>query len=370
MAVTVDARTRHSPTAVLLISLAAGLLGCEPRGPIVLGVATSPPYVGAARMAVEDALAVGPVPGLDTVMIGESRNLASPAIEVARRLVEIEGLIAVVGHSNSAASLAAAPIYNEHEVVQIAPAASAAVYAAAGPYSLRLVPPDDRQGRFLAERVREAFPGGGRLAVVYVNDDYGRGLRAAVLAHLDAERFPVVLELPHVEEDVRDTDVAHAASVLRTARPDVLLWLARGGVLARYIRRIRDALPTVPIMGGDAVAAGRSSAAPRELWGDVRFVEYVDLEATEALRAFKDRYHQRFRRAPTGPDALTYDAVRLVIAGVRAGARTGRDLRAYFVSLGRSAPPYDGLTGPIMFDDNGDVERSYVFMSLQPRTAP
>jgi len=104
--------------------------------------------------------------------------------------------------------------------------------------------------------------------------------------------------------------------------------------------------------------------------GDVRFVEYVDLDATDALRAFRDRYHERFNREPAGPHVLTYDAVRLVIAGVRACARTGRDLHGYLVSLGRTAPPYDGLTGPIAFDDDSNVNRSYVFITLRPGRAP
>ena len=358
------AGTRRPAGAVLLSCLAVALSGCERVRPVVIGVSTSPPFVQAARMAVDDELVAGGVPGLDTVMMPESRSLAAPAIETARRLVAVAGMTAVVGHSNSAASLAAAPIYNDHEVVQITPTASAPAFSRAGRFSFRLVPYDDRQGRFLAEYVGEALPDGGRLAVVYVNDDYGRGLRAALLASLDAERFPVVVELPHVENDLRDADAAYAAGALRAARPDVVLWLARGGTLAGFLPSIRAVLPDVPIVGGDAVEAGGLQAAPRELWGDIRSVAYVDLDATEALRSFTRRFRDRFGRDPTGPDALTYDAVRLVIAGLRAGARTGPELRAYLMTLGRASPPYAGLTGPIVFDDAGDVERSYVLETM------
>lgn len=346
--------------ALLLLSCATLLSGCEPRPTVVLGVATSGPFVDAARMAVEEELAVAPLPGFDTVMIPQSRSIASPAIEAARRLAEVEGLIAVVGHSNSAASLAAAPIYNDLEVVQIAPTASAPVFSGAGPYSFRLVQSDDRQAIFLTDHLQEMLPGGGRVAVAYVNDTYGRGLRAAVVSTLDAQRFRVVAELPHLEGDVGESDAAYVADALSVARPDVVLWLARGSVLARFIGPIRTALPEVPIVGGDAVATGAVTGAPPETLGEVHFVEYVDLDATEALRAFKTRYRARFGRDPGGPEALTYDAVRLVVAGVRAGARTGPELRRYLVSLGRGSPPHAGLTGPIVFDENGDVERTYV----------
>jgi branched-chain amino acid transport system substrate-binding protein len=353
-----------SAAAILIVSFTAALVACEPHRPVVLGVVTAPPYVDAARLAVEEALAQSPLPGFDTIMIPQGQNLASPAIEAARRLVDAEGLIAVIGHSNSAASLATAPIYNERRVVQIAPTASAAVYSQAGPFSFRLVPPDDRQGRFLAKYLRTTFRGGARVAVAYVNDEYGRGLHAALRAELDTAQYPVVLELPHVEDDVADADLAYGATALRAARPEVIVWLARGGILARFITPIRAVLPRVPIVGSDAVGAGGLSNEAAAVAAGMRYVDYADLMATEELRAFSARYHARFGYDPTVASALTYDAVRLVIAGIRAGAHTGNDLRSYLTSLGGAAPPFAGVTGPIAFDANGDVGRSYVLKTL------
>jgi branched-chain amino acid transport system substrate-binding protein len=329
---------------------------------VLIGVATSPPFVEAARMAIADELALAPLPGLDTEMIPEASSLASPAIQAAQRLVQREALVAVIGHANSSASLAAAPIYGAHEVVQVAPTASAPVFSGLGPYSFRLVPSDDRQGAFLAEQLRAALPNGGSVALVYVNDDYGRGLRAALLEHIPRELFPVVLDLPHVETRIEDADVAHAVTAIRAVRPAVVLWLARGSTLARFIAPLREVLPDALILGGDA--ASELHEGSRDGWGEVSFVEYVDLEATEALRDFERRYRARFGRDPVGPDALTYDAIRLVLAGIRSGARTGPALREYLVSLGRESPPYPGLTGPIAFDDDGDVDRPYLLATV------
>lgn len=349
--------------ALLLVSLAAMGLACESPQAVVLGVSTSPPYIDAARLAIEDELAAEPVPRFDTVMIPQGQNLASPAIEAAQRLVEVEGLVAVIGHANSAASLAAAPIYNTRQVVQIAPTASAVLYSQAGPYSFRLVPPDDRQGRFLAQALREILPEGGRVALVYVNDDYGRGLRSSVLAELDAQRYRVVSELPLLEKDMADEETAYVAEALGDARPDVMVWLTRGDPLARSLGAIRARLPDVPILGGDGLGTtGDLERIPRAVMGDVQFAAYLDLDATEALRTFSLRYRERFGRDASPSDALTYDAVRLAITGIRAGARTGPDLQAHLSALGRSSPAYLGIAGPIAFDDQGGIQRPYVLM--------
>lgn len=358
------------PLVVLVAATAALQAGCRRVPPAVaLGVASSSTYVDAARLAVAQELAQGPIRGFDTVMIEEGNNRAAPAIEAAERLVAVKGIVAVVGHSNSAASLATAPIYNGHGVVQIAPTASAVAYSEAGPFSFRLVPRDDRQGRFLAGYIGEMLPRGGRLAVFYVNDDYGRGLREAVLSNLDPVRFPVVVDLPHVEEDVQAAEIAYAAEALGVARPDVVVWLARGTVLDQFIGAIRAAVPEVPILGGDATASAEGGP-PGVTGGMVRFAAYLDMDRTEALRTFGRQFRERYGRDATAADALTYDATRLLMSGIRSGARSGEDLRAFLNSLGRARLPYPGITGEIAFDDQGDIDRSYVLDTLSDRIRP
>ena len=351
----------HRPAVLVLVCLA--LLGCERAAPVVIGLSSSAAYLDAARMAIAEELQAGPIPGLDTVFVPERTNQATPAIEAARTFTAREGLVAVVGHSNSSASLAAAPIYNAQKVVQIAPTASAVSYSEAGPFSFRLVPPDDRQGAFIAQVVRDRLPSGGRLAVLYVNDDYGRGLRSAVLDHLDV-RYPVVVDLPHVETDVGEAEIAQARDAAVSQRPDILLWLGRGTVLMRFVAPLRAALPELPILGGDATGGGGAEETDPGGWGTMEYVAYVDM-SLPALQEFARRYRERFGVAADGPHALTYDATRLILRGIRAGARTGPDLRAYLLSLSHGRPAYDGLTGPVVFDDRGDVSRPYVLATMR-----
>lgn len=353
------------PRLIVAFLAAHALTSCEPS-PRVIGVSTSAPYVDAARMALADALPDGPIPGLDTVINSSGGNLAAPALEAAAELVSIPGLMAVVGHSNSAASLAAAPVYAEHEVVQLSPTASAVLYSGMGPYQFRLVPPDDRQGGFLAEEIKRLLPDRGRIALFYVNDDYGRGLREAVLDRLDGTAYDVVVDLPHMEDDITDTDVTHALKALVATAPDAILWLARGVILDRYLDDIRRILPNAPILGGDAIESG-SVDLGSERYRHVSSVSFLDLTATEALRAFTQRYEERFARRASAPDALTYDAIGLLVAGLRAGASDGAELRVYLMSLGRDRPAFEGITGPVAFDDDGNVERSYVLTRHGPR---
>jgi branched-chain amino acid transport system substrate-binding protein len=341
-----------------------GLVGCAEAPALALGVSTSATFMDAARMALSDAASAGLELHLDTVMIPEATNAATPAVVAAQRFTEHVGLVAVVGHSNSSASLAASQIYNDAGILQLAPQSSARAYSDAGPFSFRLVPPDDRQAGYLVRHLEESFPAGATVATIHVNDDYGRGLRRALDSALANGPIRQGLVIPYAEEQVTEVDIAHAAGALGAARPDAIVWLGRATSLDRYLPAIRSAVPGVPIVGVDALASAPQLNGRRGDWTGVRHVDFLDLDSDPRLRQFAERYRERFGRPATAPDALTYDAVALILTAMGEGATTGEALRFYLLSLGRARPPYQGITGPIQFDESGNVARSYVMRSV------
>jgi len=356
---------RRVPLLLLLV-----VLGCAEAPTPTIGVVSARGYVEAARMAVDDALREHPTLRIDTLYLMQSSNLAAGAVAIADQMLARPGLVGVVGHPTSGSSLAVSQLYNDARVVQLSPTASSVLYSQAGAYSYRMVPPDDAQGRFLAEVVARDHPAGARLALLYVNDDYGRGLRADVRAALDSVRHPLVLDLPHSEEGSRAAVIALAASAVRAARPDVVLFLGSSTSLRAHLVALRREIGDTPIIASDAVSSWARSGTDSLPWGGVRFVDFVDVTATEALRAFAARYTARTGLPATGPDVLTYDAVRVLLDAVHRGATTGEAVRAYLASLGRERPPFDGLSGELRFTDEGNPERSYVLVTIPSGPSP
>lgn len=310
----------------------------------------------AGRLAAES---VGPNGSpADLLVRVDGSNVAETAIQTADSMVSVEGLVAVVGHANSAASLAASQIYNRAEVVQIAPHSTAALYSQAGPFSFRMVSSDDRQGSFLAERLaRERTEA--RLAVLYVNDDYGRGLRSAFLDALADDRFQVVLQLPHAEEEIDSAGIARTVRALEAADPDLIVWLGRGSVLHRYLGSLRARLGSVSIWGSDAAGRPDPGIERSEEWNGIRYVDFAYPEDSPELQAFREVSRRELGRDPETVELLTHDAVAVVLEGIRSGARSGPELRRFLISLGRERPAYPGLSGPIHFEADGDLDRGY-----------
>lgn len=351
--------TRRAGVALLAATVAVAACADRARTPVI-GAAMGQRSLFAARLAIADANDSDETP-VDTTFLLEDTNRAEPAILAARRLASTPGMVAVLGHSNSAASLAASQIYNDAGVVQLSPSSSAAAYSGAGPYSYRLVPSDRRQARFLARYVARNWPDA-RVAVLWVNDEYGRGLAADAVATLDSLGIQPVLELPHMERDTTRGELDESLRAVAIDRPDVVLWLGRASPLISALPRLRAIIGDAPVIGADALSTTTQYPTPPGGYGDVRYVDFVDLDATPEVREFARRYDERFGLRPTGTDALTYDATRLLIAGIRAGARTGAEMRDFLDSLGRTRPPYQGVTGAIAFDSVGDVDRGYVVL--------
>ncbi len=353
--------------AAPLLALFLGAVGCEgpsPAPPPVIGAVVSGSFTDGFRFAAEERLRAG-TPTVDTIIIAEGSSRTGPALEIAAGLVETPGLIGVVGHSNSAASLATAYLYREAEVVQIAPTSTSPLFSDAGPYSFRLVPPDTVQGAYLASILGTILPAGGRLAVFYVNDEYGRWLRRAFVRNLDRNRYPLAVEFPHVETDIAAMDLEEHLELLAAAGPDLIVWLGRVNPLDPILRGLREGGDSTPILGGDALAPAREFSHRPSWWEGVWFSDFFDPLGTPELRAFTERYRARFHRDPSTGEILSYEAADLLFEALAQGARTGSEVRSWLESLGDGHPPHPGVTGPIAFGATGEVRRTFVLRRVE-----
>lgn len=188
---------RAMPTRALLV-LAGGLVlalaGCQqeagraPEGgsPIEIGfvgplTGGGAKYGEAARKAIELAGAeinqrAGVRGPAIRVVYEDSQGDPRRAVDAFRKLVSVNKVPAVIGDLFSSATLAVAPIANESEVVLLSPTSSAPGITYAGPFVFRNVASDIFEGSVMAEFARNRV-GLSRVAVLYINNAYGAGIR-------------------------------------------------------------------------------------------------------------------------------------------------------------------------------------------------
>lgn len=268
------------------------------------------------------------------------------ALRVAEELLQDPRVVAVVGPVNSGTTIAASQVFNEG-LVALSTNASNPDVARAGPWVFRISASDSANALVLA---RHALETGSRVAVVYTNEDYGRGLAESFVSAYRAGRGEV-LETDPVLRDTKDF-----APYLRRmqARGVELVFVAGGSGMAERIIRQSVAMGYRPrFMGGDGLE-GLVSAGPE--FDGVQVGLPFHPESSPAARRFREAFRAVYGREPDSYPASGYDAVRLLARAVEAVGTDREKVREYLEGVGRpgGSPPFDGVTGVVRFDANGD----------------
>jgi len=343
-----------------LMLLAGGLGGCGDRGPIRLGVALGLHEAGtmpmrlAAQLAVTEINAAGGIAGRPLSLVErDDHGSTDSAVAVAQSLYDSD-VSAVIGGAYSGVTLAAAPVFNggRRPVVQISPSASSPLLTQAGDYTFRLCPSDLAYGAALAQFASDR--GLRRAAVLYVNDEYGRGVRqtfAAEFSRLGGE----VLELdPFLA--ARPDAGPYLARIAEERRAQVIVLAANQEEGLPVLSQVRAARLGLPVIAGDGmVGAERTNPAMME----GVFVSSGYLVGSPA--AINRRFVAAYRKAnpEAGPPdqgaAASYDAVYLLARVLRETGPDRNRIRATLARVGNGAPAYEGVVGRVMFDAAGDV---------------
>jgi len=352
-----------------LPALTAGVLACASGSePIALALAGpfSEPRGVSMRLAAELAAAeinrAGGVRGrrLELVIQDDSAK-PEVAVAAARALYADRRVVAVVGHLTSAATLAAAPVYGggRRPLPVISPSASAPGVTDAGPHVFRVCPTDVAHGVALAGFAARRL-GARTAAILYQNDEYGRGIRGTFteefvrLGGRLASDDPYVPDLPSFEPYLRRLSQRGGADALLIAGT------------AASARRILPTLDTVGIrprvLGGDALT-GLETVRGAE--GVFTSTAYLPDAPSERNQAFVAAYQATYGdQTLDHRGASTYDIVYLLARAIDAVGPNRRRLLEYLAGVGTASPPFEGVTGQIAFDAQGDVPTKAVALGV------
>ena len=180
---------------ILIVPLLTTLLGPSARaqdeaGPLRIAVLFpftgdlsdfGQPFLQAAELAVNEINAAGGVNGQPIELVqGDSATSPQQAVEEARRLIELEGVSAIVGPAGSGETLPVAEsVTGPAGVLEITMSATSPALTIANDndFLFRTTISDAAQGIVMADLAREQ--GYDSACVLYVNNAYGQGLNDA-----------------------------------------------------------------------------------------------------------------------------------------------------------------------------------------------
>lgn len=314
-------------------------------------------FVGATPRAVEGDVAARILAGratppracIRTFRHRTYEEVGAPDAEIAlaQRVAAMDDVVAVVGHATSSASLAAAPVYRDAEVVQVIPAGTSRALSQFRPWALAMVPDDSTEGLAMARMAQAEFHP--RTAIVmYSRDDYGEGLRQGLDRGLAAVGVRPAAELP-VDEG---SDLATLSRAALAAGPaEVAFLLGDYRLVGDLARALHASRPGLPIVAGDAALypQGLAEHAGPALGALEVVTFHLPDGADSASAAFIAAFRGVAGRDPTPNEALTYDALMVAVAAVDSAGDSRTAVRDWLLALGGEHPAWPGVSGPVAF---------------------
>lgn len=357
-----------------LRAIVVGIAGCvaaacaASRDPIYIGVAG--PFSQsrgrsmqlAARLAAQQINDRGGIAGRPLRLVfADDSGQDSVAVRVAQTFVDRNQVVAVVGHLSSGTTLSAIGVYAgaRNPIPLISPSASSPDLSGLSPWMFRICPSDLAHGTQLARFARERL-GAVRAAVIYTNDDYGRGVGRTFRREFQRLGGTVLDDDPYLVTE--GSPEPFVTRLRRAGGPDVLVLATQRVEAEAVLRELRGAGLRWPVIGGDALV-GIETDGPLSDGVHVS-VTYLSDRSGQHNDAFVTAYARAYGQRPDHRGAGAYDIIMLLAQAIaQAGPR--RDaIRRYLTTVGHGQPPYEGVTGRIAFDAAGDVPDKPVLIAV------
>ncbi len=381
------------------ITFAASCLAASDEGPIKIGALFAltgalgpfgPSISDGAQMAVDTINAAGGIFGRPLELLLRD-TATSPEVgrDAASKLIELDGVSAIVGALSSGVTLAISSVTIPAEVVLISPASTAPSIPALddNDYVFRTVVSDDVQGVVLGRLA--GLRNHRNIGILYVNNDYGKGLANSVRAMFESLGGAVSAAVPYEENkpsyrgEIDQLLSGDPHAIVLVSYPvdgnKQIIQAVEAGYEGRWI--LVDALKGEGVTPGPACLS-KSEPGPLEgAYGTV---------AASGFKAAK--FEADYAAGGYGPSTVSYydkayDAAFLIaLAIVRGESTSGESIRDNLRAVAN--PPgeivyydewekavalleagqeinYQGAAGPVDFKDTGDVEGSILIWKVE-----
>ena len=341
--------------AGLALAYAAGPAAAADLTIAVVGPMTGPvATIGEQqkRGAENAAAAINAAGGINgrnvKIVVEDDQCDPKQAVAVANRIVG-NAIKFVAGHACSGASIPAADVYAENNVLMMSPASSNPVLTDKGnPTIMRLYGRDDAQGAFIGPWIAKTYAGK-KIAVLHDKSAYGRGLATVVKQTMNAAGVKEVL---FDGINAGEKDYSAVVSKLKALGAEVVYFGGYHTEAGLMRRQGGDQGYHPTLIMGDSIATSEFWSVAGPAGEGTIFTFPTDPRrsptAVKALEVFKSQNYE-----PEGFTLFSYAVVETIAEGVR---RAGSDDPAKVAKALKDGKPVETVLGPVQFDAKGDIK--------------
>ncbi|MEN9425564.1 MAG: hypothetical protein RL122_2947, partial [Pseudomonadota bacterium] len=245
------------------------------------------------RLAIDEINATKPtIDGkVVTFEVMSEDDQADPktATIVAQRMID-EGIVGVVGHLNSGATIPASKVYSDNNIPQISPSATAIKYTAQGyKTAFRVMTNDEQQGKVLGAYAAKL---GKKVAIIDDQTAYGQGLAAEVEKAAKAAGAEVVA-VEHTND--KATDFSAILTSIKGKTPDVIFFGGMDPQAAPIAKQMRQLGMKAQLLGGDGMQTPKFiELAGADADGAIASIPGLPIEKMPKGADFKKKFEEKY----------------------------------------------------------------------------
>jgi branched-chain amino acid transport system substrate-binding protein len=352
--------TRRFWSALALVVCVTGLLaGCSGKPVVGVLLPTSGPWAtygepveSGIRLAVAQMRELDQLPAGFEIAWADTGSDPEQAVAELRRLVKERRVKFIIGGVTSGEARALIPVLEELQVVCLSPSASSPDLTKSSRLFFRVFPSDELEGnaagKFMMDRMKK------ETTLVFVGDsEYVRGFEPQfVTQYQDNLGGKIVGRVELTAADWQQT----SAALLKSEEPQAVYAIGYAEDILEVLQHLEaegyegSVLTTSAFYNSDII----QQAGP--LAEDLIFPlpPFDRTSEVEPVVSFVQRYMDTYQRAPDTFAAHGYDAMRIAIEVMKI-ARVP-EVGELKKALQFGVSEFMGVTGPILFDDFGDVK--------------
>jgi branched-chain amino acid transport system substrate-binding protein len=203
-----------------------------------------------------------------------------------------------------------------------------------------------------------------RVAVIFVNNDFGKGGRDAFVKAAVADGLTVVAD---ISTEAGQLDFSAPVLKAKQSEPDALFVYTNEEESARCLRELRKQAFARPIVGETTLAGQRvielAGAAANGVLAHVGLTVDAPIPAVHEFRA---RFEKAYRYVPDHNGIKGYTSVYFLKAGIEAAGKLDRVAVARALhGLKIRAAKQPGVLMDVAIDDHGDLDRASFIVQVK-----
>lgn len=292
---------------------------------------------------------------------------AESAVTTALKLIEKDEILAMIGPNSSKQAVPAGQVADDNRTVMVTPWSTNPDTTKDRPWVFRAAFLDPFQGPVAVNFAVKTFSAKTAAVLYDLSNDYSKGL-AEIFRDTFEEKLGKGSVVAFESHGTKDQDFSAQLTKIIAAKPDFIFVPDNYNQVALIVRQSHQLGYKGQFMGSDAWGSSELMTLCGDDCKGLYFsTHYAAAGAKGATKEFIDRYEDKYGYVPDDVAALTWDATNIVLKAIQdTGGLSGKlrkDRKAIREAMAK-IPSFEGVTGSMKFDEQGDPVKCAVVVRI------